>query len=847
VAHDISTDAPDAPDAAVCRCDRFEHPLVVLNPPALDALSYRVAEYAAFRHALLRPLPGEAELAAWRPSAQGDLAVQILEWTAYLADIITFYNERAANEAYLRTAVLPESVDRLVRLLGYRARPGIGAVGVVAAISRKAMDPLAITAPAGISSTPGPGVPPQTFEAAAQQFAGPSQLPVTLDPDPALLQNMSVLLKGKVTGIRPGERLLLVERDWSVGDDTWSVVTVVSSDQEADPAGGFNTRVVLSTGTASDSTSAAALYVLGLEKEFESSFGFYWSATPSAPPEGHTAPSAAATSYRLLRSTSQASLWANPAPATKVLTDSTAHLSAAVRSISSGDIILFDAGSFGAVPAVVTAYAENIWFARLHATDDPTKPPPAAAPGSVADPTIPVPHSVLTVQTPPSSPLSSLSGALSSVTVRGAWRDVGRLIGTPVSTLSALPAVVSVPVTPGVPQAGGTRAILEDVDGNGTLVEATSAGTGRVLLSAPAGTSGTLAPALKAPLRLLVDLLDVTRGKTVASEVLGSGDPTVPNQAFVLHKSPLTYFAAGDGYTSTLTVWVAGIRWKEVESFYEQRAGAAVYVTRERPDGTTEVRFGDGINGARLPKGVENVVARYRFGSGGARPPARALTTTLNPQPNLASVRNPVAVWGGSDPEPASQVRRYAPHSVLTFGRAVSGMDYETIAATAPGVARARAYWTWDPDEQRTLVKVYVGDDAAARTSAVAALAGAADPNRVVVVAQATAVNLAIAVTLVVDADRVAADVAAAARMSMVDPDEGLFSPRHRRIGAGLYRSQLEAALLVDGALAVHGLRVSNATTGQVFADPTRLVPGEGSFHLLEDAELTIDAEDAGG
>ena len=58
----------------------------------------------------------------------------MVEWWAYLADVLTFYNERIANQAYLGTADLPESVNRLIQLLGYRPRPAIGATGMVAAL-----------------------------------------------------------------------------------------------------------------------------------------------------------------------------------------------------------------------------------------------------------------------------------------------------------------------------------------------------------------------------------------------------------------------------------------------------------------------------------------------------------------------------------------------------------------------------------------------------------------------------------------------------------------------------------------------------------------------------------------
>ena len=80
--------------------------------------------------ALLRPLPGEVAISGWRPAA-GDLGLQVLEWWAYLADILTFYNERYANENYLRTATRDESVADLVALLGYRPAPGLAATGTL--------------------------------------------------------------------------------------------------------------------------------------------------------------------------------------------------------------------------------------------------------------------------------------------------------------------------------------------------------------------------------------------------------------------------------------------------------------------------------------------------------------------------------------------------------------------------------------------------------------------------------------------------------------------------------------------------------------------------------------------
>ncbi|NJM59152.1 MAG: hypothetical protein HC849_01380 [Oscillatoriales cyanobacterium RU_3_3] len=147
---------------------------------------------------------------------------------------------------------------------------------------------------------------------------------------------------------------------------------------------------------------------------------------------------------------------------------------------------------------------------------------------------------------------------------------------------------------------------------------------------------------------------------------MGSGDASLAGQEFGLKKSPLTYLLSGDStsggnYKSTLRIWVNDIEWQEVPSFYGQPPNASVFVTREDENGQTRVQFGDGFNGARLPSGINNVVARYRYGSGKEAPDAGALSVIVKPYPNLKAIRNPVPVGGGADPEPPEQIRRYAP------------------------------------------------------------------------------------------------------------------------------------------------------------------------------------------
>jgi hypothetical protein len=218
-----------------------------------------------------------------------------------------------------------------------------------------------------------------------------------------------------------------------------------------------------------------------------------------------------------------------------------------------------------------------------------------------------------------------------------------------------------------------------------------------------------------------------------------------------------------------------------------------------------------------------------------------------------------VPVGGGADPDPPQKIRKYAPASVLNFGRAVSIDDYETIAAQAPGVARAKAYWTWDSLQQRALATVYVGDDDNAVTSARTAISAADDPNRAVQILPAAVLSAVLSLTILIDSNHVAADVVNAATAALLDPDTGLFGANVIAIGQSIYESQIyRACLAVPGAVAVHNLRFA-VLSPAIFAfralahpvsklpllyqAPFRFDPGEGGVFQLTAANLTISSE----
>jgi len=119
--------------APACPCEIRQDPQVVSNPPDCRRSPHAGQRLHRLPPGAAAPASRRASLGAWRP-APGDLGLQILEWWAYLADVLTFYNERIANEAYLQTAQFPDSIAGLVGLLGYVPAPGLAATGQVGAI-----------------------------------------------------------------------------------------------------------------------------------------------------------------------------------------------------------------------------------------------------------------------------------------------------------------------------------------------------------------------------------------------------------------------------------------------------------------------------------------------------------------------------------------------------------------------------------------------------------------------------------------------------------------------------------------------------------------------------------------
>ena len=74
------------------------------NRPALPRIGYRIGTYSDFREHLIRRLNASTELSSWTHREPDDPGIALLEGAAVLGDVLTFYQELYANEAFLRTA-----------------------------------------------------------------------------------------------------------------------------------------------------------------------------------------------------------------------------------------------------------------------------------------------------------------------------------------------------------------------------------------------------------------------------------------------------------------------------------------------------------------------------------------------------------------------------------------------------------------------------------------------------------------------------------------------------------------------------------------------------------------------
>lgn len=791
-----------------CICDDFKFPSELKIVPGLTHLPRQVGTFAEFRRALLRaasirttalieehPLWSLRYLTErdreglkrslkafgeWRGRHPQDFGMMLIEMWAYVCDITSFYDSAFAHESYLRTSTRRDSIRRLVDPLGYIPRPAVAALAdlSVYADGRKA---VSLSVGTAFSSGAFNGNPPQIFELDKESTIH------------ALLNEWTFLPLRRSTFGPYGQfyKTFLCELgSVSVKADDLVMVKVGSSR--------WATKVKeVKAHEGADHLSYTEVTVAS------------WIWVP-----GNTDVS----SVRILKPTSKTSLWTQTSPAFgpswpgewATEPDGTwFNLESVSQTIKvNQDAIVQRNDNF---------YAGNIFSSQIVGIlIQPASTVEIKDNSNVVIAKVPVPAVTgRTTQirfaphiTSIAAPATSTSQA-TEFTIHHAMVSAGKVTIESLTEISRTDSFnVKLPAELPRDASAPGRFQLEDINGVGlTRPGALNFSTGQFSVQGDPWTPETLAT----PVKLHGNIVSTSRGETVKSEILGVGDSSIANQSFTLKKSPLTYLPSPSektpsGLASTLTVYVDGLQWTEVPNFYGHRSDEEIYIVRQNDKNESSVTFGDGVLGRRLSTGV-TVVAYYRFGAGGAMPPAGSITQIAKPVKGLKSVRSPVASYGGADEEAAASLQKFAPRSALLLGRVVSLPDLEAAAASYAGVRAVSAEWRWSSTLQVPAAHIYYLADGDLTQLILNKLRSLTQPDIPIQVERALPHNALISIQVAWDPKRFETDVLNVLRTELTNVDTGVLPPEVLGIGKTLFRSKVfEAALNVTGVNSVTGL-----------------------------------------
>lgn len=684
----------------VCHCCESEAAtthLKVDNRPALSAIAYRIGTYSSFREAMLTRIASSPELGGLTTRRDDDYSITLLDLWAAVADILTFYQERYANEAFLRTSVFRDDLERITNLIGYRLRAGVAAQTLIA-FTLDAGKELTVSAGQKVQSVPPAGQQPQTFETLAPVWASARLNRLRVFPAPVSYTPLGAGTTDAVLDRLQGPGL---SASFSAGDNILLFTDVSTNRQEEKKIAALTAIDDLVTLRWTEPVLHTATAALKFKRTFRL-FGHNHPATYSEA----FLPNPAEPTLVRWRIVNLAAGDFNTGPG------NTLNLDSSYKDLQVGQKLLVSDTAAAGKKTLVTIQsirqssvqfriqAETVTVLEVEPVAGGTVPGPVDRRNVVvyelegpalmfSDKRYPVSHSGDTVYVPGVCRTDAEGPAIEAgrtiernsykagATLRVTELEKKRSViltdakgNTLAATIRDTPVLVPADVVPGEFCHIAIQLVFE---GALSLDPATS-----VLL-------GNVAPA--------------SHGETVRDEILGSGDASVAFQRFGLRKSPLTYLPAAteQSMASTLSLLVNGTRWSETPQLYGQSGTAPVFEAIPAADGSTVLQFGDGVTGARLPTGPGNLAATYRVGSGLAgRVAAGSLTNLLEKPAGLSQATNPQAAEGGADSEPLAQARTNAPRTVRTFGRIVSLDDFADQVTASGEIAKASATWIYD-------------------------------------------------------------------------------------------------------------------------------------------------------
>ena len=757
-------------------------PRPVYNRPALPRIEYRAGSFGEFREAMIEAAARRPELRNWTARSSDDIGIALLECWAYVADVLTFYTERQANESFLRTARLRESILRLAGLVGYEPMPGVAATARLA-FELDAGAELELPEGIRVKSVPDEGQRAQTYETSAALHARAALNAVQArapavpwnpwaPPDGSLPNGGAVepsFADAAREAFRPGTEFLLFAEGAVAAEEK-----VVVSIEERPPV--VDLRFEPPTGNPDVQNSLD-----GVLCRFARRLRLF----------GHDAPQKWI--KQTVTTTGTGANAVNKVTFAEVSEGDTGYK----LQVPGGDTLKLDRVVDGLQPGI------QLVFASPSSVQKRTIKAVSNASAQVGPLSATVTEVVLDQAIWQSS--DENRPKLREVTVYelrppeiGLW-----LVDFP-RRIDGSEVLVPLPADPPAIEAGRT-VILDDADAS--PVVRTVIGTGgytsygdgppdHLLLQLDSQLPRTLDAASAT---VSANVVAASHGESVPPERLGIGDAGLAFQRFALSKQPLTHVprpGAPHGAGAALEVRVAGLLWQETQEFVGHAPGDRVYRLETADDGTTTVVFGDGETGARPATGAE-ITASYRQGQGAeGRVHAGQLTSLLDRPKGLRGATNPLPSEGGADPEKLDGARAGAPAAVRTLGRVVSLRDFEDAARESALVAKAHAVVVLGGDETGVRVTVagedgeHLGSDAIGAVRA--DLDARRDPYRRLEIVDYTPVPLSVEATIIArDPARLPDDVLNSARDALL----AALAFDSRELGQALHQSDVLAAL----------------------------------------------------
>ncbi len=204
---------PQVVNSEACGCCEgisISTPLSTVNRPGLSQLAYRIGTHASFLETMIARLSSQdySALKGLSTRDRNDPSIALLDSWSIVADVLTFYQERIANEGYLRTATERRSVLEMAKLVGYKLRPGVASsVFLAYTIDDNTKEEVTIPTGSRVQNIPAPDELPQSFET-SEELKARSQWN-NLKPRMTQPQKVESIITGTPEGIIKGPRVYL--------------------------------------------------------------------------------------------------------------------------------------------------------------------------------------------------------------------------------------------------------------------------------------------------------------------------------------------------------------------------------------------------------------------------------------------------------------------------------------------------------------------------------------------------------------------------------------------------------------------------------------------------------------